>query len=117
METKPVEHISMNELAQKMNEGEFTQVVNVLEPNFYNLGSIKGSLHIPASELANRVNELDKKQEVVTYCAGQQCDASDRAAEELAALGFNVKCYKGGIEEWKDAGLPTEGGETIATAA
>lgn len=106
-ETKTV---TRQELQSKLKEGK-AQVVNVLEPKWYNLGSIKGSVKIPVSELDKRAKELDKNREVITYCAGPQCSASVEGAKKLEALGFNVRAYEGGVKEWKEAGLPIEGGE------
>jgi rhodanese-related sulfurtransferase len=106
--------ISYQELQNKMSGDKPPQVVNVLEPQHYHLGSIQGSLKIPVSEIESRANELDRSREVVTYCAGYQCPASRQAAEKLAAKGFNVSAYEGGIEEWKKSGLPTEAEQKAA---
>ena len=84
------------------------QVVNVLDPQYYNLGSIKGSVKIPLAELETRSSELDKSMDVVTYCAGGSCEASAKAAELLAAKGFKVSAYEGGMKEWTAAGFPVE---------
>ena len=83
-------------------------MVNVLGPQFYNLGVIPGSKKIPLNELDERTRELDPSKEVVTYCASSQCTASKLAAEKLLNQGFHVKAYEGGIKDWKEAGLPTE---------
>lgn len=109
MDTKAaVKFITKEELRGKLKRGEPVQVVNVLEPQHYSLGSIKGSWKIPLSRLARRVAELDKTKDVVTYCAGYECHASHEAAELLAEKGFKVRVYPGGIIEWKEAGLPIE---------
>ncbi len=103
-----VKLITKEELNNKMQGNLRIQVVNVLDPQYYNLGFIKGSKRIPLDQLDTRLGELDKLQEVVTYCAGSECNASKRAAEKLAGLGFRASAYEGGIKEWKEAGLPTE---------
>ena len=103
-----VKVITKEQLQVKMASREGVQVVNVLSPDFYNLGSIKGSKKIPLSELSKRAGELDKNKEVVTYCASYKCRASKEAAQKLAKMGFNVSAYEGGIKEWKDSYLPTE---------
>ncbi len=100
--------ISKEELFEKIQNKEPVQVVNVLSPEHYSLGFIQGSKKIPVAELDKRLNELDKDQEVVTYCASYDCPASGEAAEKLAAKGFKVKAYEGGIKEWREAKLPTE---------
>lgn len=103
-----IQTISKEELSGKIRRRESVQVVNVLQPEHYNLGMIKGSKKIPVAEINQRYRELDKTKEVVTYCASTDCQASREGAEKLAALGFNVRAYEGGIKEWKEAGLPTE---------
>ncbi len=102
-----VKTITKEELSAKIASGS-VQIVNVLSPDYYNLGVIKGSKKIPLNELDKRIRELDKTKDVVTYCANYQCTASDAAAEKLAKRGFNVSAYKGGAKEWKDSGLPLE---------
>ncbi|MBI3458130.1 MAG: rhodanese-like domain-containing protein [Candidatus Rokubacteria bacterium] len=103
-----VKTITKEALRQKLDRGEPVQVVNVLDPKWYALGVIKGSRKIPLAELDQRAGELDKSREVVTYCASAECSASAEAAKKLAARGFRVSAYEGGIQEWKEAGLPTE---------
>lgn len=110
-----VETITKEELKQKLISGEPVQVVNVLDPKHYDLGFIKGSRKIPVAELDSRAGELDKAKEVVTYCAGPECDASRKGAEKLAAQGFKVRAYEGGIKEWKAAGFPVESEESCAS--
>ena len=103
-----VNTISKEDLSRKLKSGEEVQVVNVLNPEHYHLGFIKGSKKIPLDQLDQRINELDKNKEVVTYCASYECPASSKAAEKLAARGFNVRAYEGGIKEWSQANLPKE---------
>ncbi len=103
-----VKTVTKEELQEKLKQGK-AQVVNVLEPKWDSLGSIQGSVKIPVSEIEKRAGELDKSREVITYCAGVECSASREGARKLAALGFNVRAYEGGVKEWKEAGLPVEG--------
>ena len=103
-----VETITKDGLLQKLENNEQPQIVNVLSPEFYHLGFINGSRKIPLEELDKRHSELDPNREVITYCAHEECSASSQAAEKLSQRGFSVKAYQGGIQEWKQAGLPTE---------
>jgi rhodanese-related sulfurtransferase len=84
------------------------QIINVLGSESANLGMIKGTRRIPLVELDTRARELDKEREVITYCASYQCDASRKAAERLADMGFNVKAYEGGLKEWRESVLPMD---------
>ena len=107
METTQLKTISKEELLPKIHQGG-VQVVNVLDPKYYNLGIIQGSKKIPLKELDQRLHEMDKSKEIVTYCASVDCSASREAAKLLAAKGYNVRAYEGGIKEWKQANLPVE---------
>jgi rhodanese-related sulfurtransferase len=107
MTTTTLKTISKENLYTALTRGDRLQLVNVLEPEHYGLGSIRGSLRIPLSELDRRMEELDRSVDVVTYCASTECPMSRQAAERLAQKGFNVRAYEGGIKEWKSAGLPT----------
>ncbi len=50
----------------------------------------------------------DKSRPIVTYCAGVQCWLSYNAALRAIKLGYsNVLWYRGGLEAWTQAGLPT----------
>ena len=103
-----VKTITKEELSAKLASGDSVQIVNVLKPDYYKLGVIKGSKKIPLNELDQRIGELDKTKEVVTYCANYKCSASREAAKKLAKLGYNVSAYEGGAKEWKEAGLPLD---------
>jgi rhodanese-related sulfurtransferase len=103
-----VKVIAKEELNSKIKHGDHVQIVNVLDPEHYALGVIKGSKKIPFAELETRLGELDKNVEVVTYCASVDCDKSRKAATLLAEKGFKVRAYEGGAKEWKAAGLPIE---------
>jgi ArsR family transcriptional regulator len=103
-----VKIVTKDELKAMIDKHQAFQLVNVLAPEYYNLGVIKGSIKIPGAELEKRFTELDKAQDVVTYCADASCAASKKAAALLAAKGFTVSAYEGGAKEWKAAGLPLE---------
>jgi len=84
-------------------------VVDVLSKESYDKAHVAGAVHLPYAELKEKAATLDKDATVVVYCANYQCHASTSAAEALTAMGFNhVYDYKGGIKEWKEAGLPVE---------
>ena len=102
-----IQTVTKEELQAKLRAGT-ADVINVLEPDHYKLGMIKGTRRLPGSQIEKRQRELDKNREVITYCASPECPASMNAAEKLASLGYNVRAYEGGIKEWKEAGLPMD---------
>jgi rhodanese-related sulfurtransferase len=86
------------------------QLVNVADPKERRpLRSIPGSRHIPVSSLLARLGELDRGRDVVVYGADSDSEAPLIAARMLARQRFHVRLYRGGLEEWMGAGLPTEG--------
>lgn len=49
----------------------------------------------------------DKRTPLVFFCVNAQCWLSYNASLRAAALGYvNVFWYRGGIEAWREAGLP-----------
>ncbi|MDG6990171.1 MAG: rhodanese-like domain-containing protein [Nitrososphaerota archaeon] len=101
--------IGRNELASKLGSPGVV-VVNVLAAGAYEKIRIRGSISIPRNELEQgRWRELDRSKEVVVHCSSYECEASRMAAKFLEEKGFDVKAYEGGIKDWVEAGLPTDG--------
>ncbi len=101
--------ISRDELAAKLGS-PWLVVINVLSVPAYDEIHIKGSISIPRNELeAGRWQELDFTKELVVHCSNYDCEASKVAAKLLEEKGFDVSAYEGGMKEWAEARLPTEG--------
>ena len=64
------------------------------------LGSIRGSIHIPLQTLRARTKELDKyrNKQIVCYC--QTGGRSVKAALQLRKSGFDIANLKGGMADW-----------------
>ncbi len=101
--------MTRDELSSRLGSPRLV-LVDVLSSEAFAKIRIRGSLSIPEQELEQgRWKELDNGKEIVVYCASYQCNASRVAAEFLETKGFEVSAYEGGIREWAEAGLPTEG--------
>ncbi|MCS7244822.1 MAG: rhodanese-like domain-containing protein [candidate division WOR-3 bacterium] len=50
--------------------------------------------------------KINKEDTIVVYC--QKGILSSKAYEILKALGYNVKHYKGSLQDWKDKNLPID---------
>jgi rhodanese-related sulfurtransferase len=105
--------IGRDELWQKIESGEEFVLVDALPPISYAGAHLPGAINIPEPSVdrlcARRIPDLDT--EVVVYCANPTCDSSVHVANRLLELGYqNVRHFSGGKEEWRDAGLPLEGG-------
>ncbi len=84
-------------------------IVDVRENDDWNEHHIHGAIHIPLSQLNERLPELEryKNSPVIT-----QCQAGLRSAQAqliLKSAGFSkVYLMNGGIQAWHEQGLVTE---------
>jgi len=86
-------------------------VLDVREPWEYAAEHIPGALSIPQAELAERLAEVSKDQEVLVVCRGGA--RSLRAAQFLQAVGYDrVTNLEGGTLGWISAGYPIVAGAT-----
>lgn len=90
--------ITSEELKQRLDSGEDVFILDVREPNEYQICRLEGSTLIPLGQLPNRLNELDKGREMVVHC--KLGGRSAKACDLLRASGFNVKNLLGGIDGW-----------------
>jgi adenylyltransferase/sulfurtransferase len=99
--------ITTVELKQRMDKGDDLFILDVREPNEYQINRIPGSTLIPLGELPRRYQELPKDREIVTQC--KMGGRSAKAMEFLKTVGFTkVKNLKGGILDWIDKVDPSQ---------
>ncbi|MES2936798.1 MAG: molybdopterin-synthase adenylyltransferase MoeB [Pseudomonadota bacterium] len=74
-------------------------VLDVRDPHEWEICRIDGAVHVPLSELPDRIGELDKSQDIYVYClAGSR---SKKAQKLLADAGYSrVVNVAGGIRAW-----------------
>ncbi len=98
--------ISREELKKKIVAREKIVLVDVLSKESFERVHIPNSVNIPLDELEERAEkELNKKGEVIVYCASFECHASEHAYKILKRKGFgNLFEYAGGIKDWMNAG-------------
>jgi rhodanese-related sulfurtransferase len=81
------------------------QILDVREGWEWDAGHIEGSAHIPLNDLlGGRMENLDQSRPVVAVC--KSGNRSEVAALMLRARGYEAHNLQGGVEEWKDEGLP-----------
>jgi rhodanese-related sulfurtransferase/rubrerythrin len=99
-------------------KGEFL-LLDVRQPEEYEVGHIPGAMLIPLGELEIRKDELDPNRKIITYCRSGR--RSMAAAIALCGLGFeSVYHLDGGILAWPYetiAGIPQTKPELITEAA
>ncbi|HZT21369.1 MAG TPA: molybdopterin-synthase adenylyltransferase MoeB [Verrucomicrobiae bacterium] len=77
------------------------KVIDVREPDEYEIARINGVPLLPLSELPNRFTELDPNQQYYLHCKGGV--RSLKAVNFLKQQGFKyVKSVKGGITAWSE---------------
>jgi len=104
--------ISRDELRAGLDAGTIT-AVDALPESYYEQQHLPGAVNLVADEVATRAAELlpDRNAAIVTYCSSTTCPNSGQVAAALARLGYtDVRKYAGGIQDWVEAGLPTETG-------
>jgi adenylyltransferase/sulfurtransferase len=93
--------VTPEELKARLDRGEAVFILDVRNPEEYQIGRIPGSTLLPLPELPSRFGELDKAREMVVHCK-----SGVRSAKAIAFLkgqGFSkLKNLKGGILAWSD---------------
>jgi sulfur-carrier protein adenylyltransferase/sulfurtransferase len=99
--------ITSVELKQRMDRGEKLRIVDVREPNEYQICRIPGTELIPLGDIPKRYNELDPDEELIVHC--KMGGRSAKAADFLRSVGFKrVLNLKGGILDWIDKVDPSQ---------
>ena len=84
---------------------------DVRPPLEYRAGHIPTARSIPIDELAARLAELPREQEIVAYCRGPYCVFADEAVALLTERGYRARRLAVGLPDWRALGYP------VATAA
>jgi sulfur-carrier protein adenylyltransferase/sulfurtransferase len=91
--------VTVEQLNKRLIIGDGTFILDVREPNEFQISHIAGSTLIPLGELPSRLDELKGKFDIVVCC--KTGIRSAKAAELLRHAGFgNVTSLAGGILEW-----------------
>ena len=97
--------MQVEELKRRLDAKQDLFVLDVREPNEYQIANIGGHL-IPLNDLPKRVNELDSSREIVVHC--KMGGRSAKAVAFLQQAGFTkVHNLAGGITAWSNEIDPT----------
>src|SRR2546428_2855444 len=77
--------ITSVELKQRLDRGDKLKIVDVREPDEYQINRIPGSELIPLGDVPKRVNELNPDEEIVVHC--KMGGRSAKAADFLRSVG------------------------------
>jgi rhodanese-related sulfurtransferase len=102
--------ITRDELKTAIDAGTVT-VLDTLGGDYYAQQHLPGALALIPTDAATRASTLlpDRDAAIVTYCSNPACPNSGQVADRLTTLGYtDVRKYREGIQDWVEAGLPTE---------
>jgi adenylyltransferase/sulfurtransferase len=103
VEAQAKDEITALELKVKLDEKQDFVLLDVREPNEFDIARIPGSTLVPLSQLANRYKELEKYKgkEMVVHC--KSGIRSRKAINFLKQQGFDrLVNMAGGISEWSN---------------
>lgn len=108
--TEHVRAIGIEHLKRMLESGEPFTLLDVRSRSDYDKEHVKGARSLPLDEIESKARAMLKPDDdIIDYCDSFVCSASTSAAKILTRMGFKkVRDYKGGLREWKQAGLPTE---------
>jgi len=100
-------------------------LIDARTENWYLESTIPGSINIPYTEVAVRLDELgcqrgkthwncDEARTVLLFCNGSWCGQSPTAIRAMVREGYpaeRILYYRGGMQAWKSLGLTTVAGE------
>jgi rhodanese-related sulfurtransferase len=109
-ERAAVPRISVDDLRQKLAQGEVT-LIDVRDADAFMAGHIPGAIHIPLARIEGEIPYLPRTKAIVTYCTWPAEESSAGAALILEHGGINnVSALKGGFHAWQDGGNPVATG-------
>jgi rhodanese-related sulfurtransferase len=76
-------------------------ILDVREPDEWEVGHVEGSLHIPMGQIPTRADEVPQDRRVVVVC--RSGGRSARVTGYLRELGLDVVNLEGGLTAWAAA--------------
>ena len=97
---------TVEQLKARIDTGDGIFILDVREPQEYQICSIPGSTLIPLGDLPGRLHELEGRGEMIVHCKSGVRSA--KAVKLLREAGFaQARNLKGGILRWIDAVDPS----------
>jgi adenylyltransferase/sulfurtransferase len=99
--TDRMDETTVEEVKRRLDAHEKLFILDVRNPEEYQICRIPGSTLIPLPQLAQRLGELDRQREIIVHCKSGM--RSLKAQQFLRDKGFaNVQNLKGGILAWAE---------------
>jgi adenylyltransferase/sulfurtransferase len=99
---------TVEELSQRLSNGERPFILDVREPNEFQICRIPGSVLIPLAQLPQRLAELPSREtELIVHC--KMGGRSAKAVTQLQERGYaQARNLEGGILAWIDRIDPSQ---------
>jgi rhodanese-related sulfurtransferase len=103
-----ITEVTPQDVRDMQARGEEFVLLDVREPNEWNLGHLPNAIHIPRGILESGVEaRVPRDQRVVIYCASG--NRSALAAETLQQMGYtSASSMSGGFRGWAESGGAVE---------
>ena len=104
-----IARITVEELKEKMDDGEEVMVVDLRHPLDFESDpeTIPGAFRIDAKELEQKNDRLPRDREVILYCTCPNEATSARLALLLRRQGIkHIRPLEGGLDAWREQGYP-----------
>ncbi len=106
--------ITVDELAQRLDNDSSIAPIDVREPAEYNLAHIGGFSSLPRRLIEFRIEELVPYKGTPVILCDDDGRRAELAADTLESLGYrDVAVLKGGTNRWATEGKPTEWGMNV----
>jgi rhodanese-related sulfurtransferase len=117
-EATGVQTIALAEV-QSLLEQKKALAVDARREFFYAKEHIAEAVALPLAQVDARLDaflqQVPKDRLLITYCSGYGCEDSHDLALKLKQAGYQrVRVFSGGLPEWKQAGLSTQGTDVTA---
>ena len=105
--------VTPDRLKEEQKKGSKVTIIDLQDAHAYEHAHVPGAVNIPMDQFEGEYAKVlhDKDAIVVAYGEYDELGKGTRAAEILAAAGFQKLGHiVGGLKGWQEKGYPTEGG-------
>ena len=97
-----MEEMTATELKERLDRGDDIQIIDVREPNEYEIARLEQAKLIPLGQVVNRAGEIDPARETVVHCKAGGRSAKAIQALKRAGYAGRLVNLKGGITAWSN---------------
>ena len=96
--------VRIRDVEESLNDPA-TVLIDARKPEAYAAGHLPNAINIYLPDIRESDARLAAAKRIIVYAGGVRDPLGIAAAKRLVAMGyFNVQEFKGGVEEWRNAG-------------